>query len=29
MGPRLLYALIVGAVIFASLALRVWDPSPK
>ncbi|HET7448907.1 MAG TPA: adenylate/guanylate cyclase domain-containing protein [Methyloceanibacter sp.] len=28
MGPRLLYALIVGAVIFASLALRVWDPSP-
>jgi adenylate cyclase len=28
MGPRLLYALIVGAVIVASLALRVWDPSP-
>ena len=28
MGPRRLYALIVGAVIFASLALRVWDPSP-
>src|SRR4029079_7862694 len=28
MGPRLLYALIVGAVIVAALALRVWDPSP-
>jgi adenylate cyclase len=28
MGPRLLYALIVGAVILAALALRVWDPSP-
>jgi adenylate cyclase len=28
MGPRLLYGLIVGAVIVASLALRVWDPSP-
>jgi len=28
MGPRLIYALIVGAVIVASLALRVWDPSP-
>jgi adenylate cyclase len=28
MGPRLLYSLLVGAVIFASLALRVWDPSP-
>ncbi|HUW72959.1 MAG TPA: adenylate/guanylate cyclase domain-containing protein [Methyloceanibacter sp.] len=28
MGPRFLYALIVGAVIVASLALRVWDPSP-
>ncbi len=28
MGPRLLYVLIVGAVIFASLALRVWDPTP-
>ena len=28
MGPRLLYALLVGAVIVASLALRVWDPSP-
>ena len=28
MGPRLLYGLIVGAVILASLALRVWDPSP-
>ncbi|MFZ2018688.1 MAG: adenylate/guanylate cyclase domain-containing protein [Methyloceanibacter sp.] len=28
MGPRLLYVLIVGAVIVASLALRVWDPSP-
>ncbi|MGB3022635.1 MAG: CHASE2 domain-containing protein, partial [Methyloceanibacter sp.] len=28
MGPRLLYALIVGAVIFGALALRLWDPSP-
>jgi adenylate cyclase len=28
MGPRLLYALIVGTVIVTSLALRVWDPSP-
>jgi adenylate cyclase len=28
MGPRLLYALIVGTVIAASLTLRVWDPSP-
>ena len=28
MGPRFLYALLVGAVIVASLALRVWDPSP-
>src|SRR4029078_2962274 len=28
MDPRLLYALIVGAVIAASLALRIWDPSP-
>jgi adenylate cyclase len=28
MGPRVLYSLIVGAVIIASLALRVWDPSP-
>ena len=28
MGPRLLYVLIVGAVIVAALALRVWDPSP-
>jgi adenylate cyclase len=28
MGPRLLYALLVGAVIVASLALRVWDPNP-
>lgn len=28
MGPRFLYALIVGAVIVASLAMRVWDPSP-
>jgi adenylate cyclase len=28
MGPRLLYTLIMGAVIFAALALRVWDPSP-
>jgi adenylate cyclase len=28
MGPRLLYVLILGTVIAASLALRVWDPSP-
>jgi adenylate cyclase len=28
MGPRLLYVLIVGTVILASLALRIWDPSP-
>jgi adenylate cyclase len=28
MGPRLLYALIVGTVIAASLALRIWDPAP-
>jgi adenylate cyclase len=28
MGPRLLYALLVGAVIAAALALRIWDPSP-
>ena len=28
MGPRLLYVLIVGMVILAALALRVWDPSP-
>ena len=28
MGPRLLYVLIVGTVIVASLALRVWDPTP-
>jgi adenylate cyclase len=28
MGPRLLYVLLMGAVILASLALRVWDPSP-
>ncbi|MEM8573323.1 MAG: adenylate/guanylate cyclase domain-containing protein [Pseudomonadota bacterium] len=28
MGPRFLYSLIVGAVILASLALRVWDPAP-
>jgi len=27
MGPRLLYALIVGAVIAGALALRIWDPS--
>ena len=27
-GSRLLYALIVGAVIAAALALRIWDPSP-
>ena len=28
MGPRLLYVLILGTVIVASLALRVWDPTP-
>jgi adenylate cyclase len=28
MGPRLLYVLILGTVIVASLALRIWDPSP-
>ena len=28
MGPRLLYVLIVGMVILAALALRVWDPTP-
>ena len=28
MGPRLLYVLIVGTVILAALALRVWDPTP-
>jgi adenylate cyclase len=28
MGPRLSYALLVGAVIAAALPLRVWDPSP-
>jgi adenylate cyclase len=28
MGPRLLYVLIMGTVILASLALRIWDPSP-
>jgi adenylate cyclase len=28
MGPRLLYALIVGAVIIGALALRIWDPEP-
>jgi adenylate cyclase len=28
LGPRLLYALILGAIIAASLALRVWDPTP-
>jgi len=28
MGPRLLYILIVGTVIIASLVLRVWDPNP-
>jgi len=27
MGPRLIYSLIVGTVILASLALRVWDPN--
>ncbi|BAQ17796.1 CHASE2 domain-containing protein [Methyloceanibacter caenitepidi] len=28
MGPRLLYSLIIGAAILASLVLRVWDPTP-
>jgi adenylate cyclase len=28
MGPRLFYVLIVGAVVLASLVLRVWDPVP-
>src|SRR5215470_9758441 len=28
MGPRLLYALIVGVLIFCALALRIWDPNP-
>ena len=28
MGPRLLYVLIVGMVIAATLALRIWDPAP-
>jgi adenylate cyclase len=28
MGPRLLYALILGMVILAALALRIWDPNP-
>ena len=28
MGPRILYVLILGTVIVASLALRIWDPSP-
>jgi adenylate cyclase len=28
MGPRLLYVLVVGIVILAALALRVWDPTP-
>ena len=28
MGPRLLYTLLIGAVIAASLGLRTWDPSP-
>jgi adenylate cyclase len=28
MGPRLLYALIVGAVILGALLLRIWDPAP-
>jgi adenylate cyclase len=28
MGPRLLYVLIVGTVIAAMLALRIWDPTP-
>ncbi|MGI8852946.1 MAG: CHASE2 domain-containing protein [Methyloceanibacter sp.] len=28
MGPRLLYVLILGTVIAASLLLRAWDPTP-
>ncbi len=28
MGTRLLYVLILGAVITGALALRIWDPSP-
>src|SRR4029450_3357450 len=28
LGPRLLYALILGAPTAAALALRVWDPTP-
>jgi adenylate cyclase len=28
MGPRLLYVLILGAVIAGVLALRIWDPGP-
>jgi len=28
MGPRLLYSVLVGAVIVACLVLRVWDPTP-
>ena len=28
MGSRLLYSLLVGAVIVGCLALRIWDPSP-
>jgi adenylate cyclase len=28
MGARLVYALLVGAVIIAAFALRIWDPSP-
>jgi adenylate cyclase len=28
MGPRLLYVLILGTVIAATLALRLWDPTP-
>ncbi len=28
MGPRLIYALIVGAVIIGALALRILDPIP-
>src|SRR5262245_42191433 len=28
LGPRLLYAVILGATIAAALALRVWDPTP-
>lgn len=28
MGQRLLYVLIVGTVVLASLLLRIWDPVP-